>query len=168
MFAYIPVWVPLVLLLLLVLGQRQSRTRDVRPGLVTGIALAMFAFSLFGVVSAFGAAPAVLLLWAAAYASSVFWGARRVSSRGMALVGAAVRVPGSWVPLALMLGIFGAKFLLGFAAGVHAGFLHELWFVAAMSAVLGLLSGGFGARAVAVRRFAAAGSRHTLNPGGPR
>lgn len=155
MFAYIPVWVPLVLLLLVVLGLRQARTREVRPGLLVGVAVAMFGFSLFGVVSAFGAAPAALLPWAAAYGAAAFWGARRVPLRGMARVGTAVRVPGSWVPLALMLGIFGAKFLLGSAAGVHAGFLHELWFVAAMSVVLGLLSGGFGARAVAVRRFAA-------------
>lgn len=156
MFAYIPGWVPLVLLLLVVWGLRQARTRDVRPGLLVGVAVAMFGLSLFGVVSTFGAVPAALLLWAMAYAAAAVWGARRVSSRGMALVGAAVRVPGSWVPLALMLGIFGAKFLLGFAAGVRAGFLHELWFVAAMSAALGLLSGGFGARAVAVRRFAQA------------
>ena len=60
MFAYIPVWVPLVLLLLVVWGLRQARTRDVRPGLLVGVAVAMFGLSLFGVVSTFGAVPAAL------------------------------------------------------------------------------------------------------------
>lgn len=156
MLAFIPAWVPAVLLGLLALGWRLSRTRTVRPSALAAIALAMFAFSLFGVASAFGVDPVALLVWVAAYAAAAIGGARLMSPAGMARVGALVRVPGSWLPMALLVGIFAAKFVLGFAAGVRSPVLHDPVFVLAMSAALGLLSGGFGARAVAVHRFARA------------
>lgn len=154
MLAFIPLWVPAVLLGLLALGWRLSRTRTVRPAALVAIALAMFGFSLFGVASAFGVDPLALLVWVAAYTAAAIGGARLVSSAGMARVGALVRVPGSWLPMVLLVGIFAAKFVLGFAAGVRSPVLHDPAFVLAMSAMLGLLSGGFGARAVAVHRFA--------------
>lgn len=156
MTASIPVWVPVLFVALIALGIRQSRPREVRPGVLIGIAAAMFAFSLSGVIATFGAAPVPLLLWATGYALVVAVGRGWLSTRGMARRGGAVRVPGSWVPMALLMGIFAAKFVLGWAAGVHAPVLASLWFVAAMSALLGMLSGGFGARAVAVRQFASA------------
>ncbi len=153
-----PVWVPAVLLALLALGYRLSRTRTVRPLVMVAIAAAMFGFSLYGVASAFGVQAPALLVWLAAYAAAAMGGARLVSSVGMAKVGAQVRVPGSWFPMALLLSIFAAKFVLGFAAGVRSPVLHDPSFVLAMSALLGMLSGGFGARAVAVHRFAKAAS----------
>lgn len=152
--ASIPVWVPLVLLALMALGYRLSRTRTVRPSVPVAIAAAMFAFSAYGVASAFGAELPALLTWLVAYAATAAVGARVVSSAGMARVGRLVSVPGSWFPMVLLLSIFAAKFVLGFAAGVHSPVLHEPLFIVAMSAVLGMLSGGFGARAVVVHRFA--------------
>lgn len=156
MTAFIPVWVPAVLLALLALGYRLSRTRTVRPAALVGIAAAMFGFSLYGVASAFGVDPLALLVWLVAYAAAAVGGAKWVSSAGMAKVGRLVVVPGSWLPMVLLVGIFGAKFVLGFAAGVHSPVLHSPAFILAMSGVLGMLSGGFGARAVAVHRFAKA------------
>jgi hypothetical protein len=152
--ASIPVWVPAVLLALLALGYRLSRTRTVRPSALAAIALAMFGFSLYGVASAFGVDLPALLVWLAAYTAAAIGGARMVSSVGMARVGTQVSVPGSWFPMVLLVSIFAAKFVLGFAAGVRSPMLHEPSFVLGMSAVLGVLSGGFGARAVAVHRFA--------------
>ena len=118
----------------------------------------MFGLSLYGVVSAFGSEPLALLLWAAGYVAAVVLGAKHIAPRGLAAVGTSVRVPGSWVPLGLLLAIFAAKFVLGFAAGMRSPLLHQLGFIAAMSIVLGALSGVFGARAVAVQRFATATS----------
>lgn len=158
MHASIPAWVPLVFLLLLAMGWRQSRTRVVRPATLRIVALAMAAFSLYGIVGAFGVTPVALVPWLTAYGLSAFGGARLVGTGGMAREGDAVRVPGSWTPMALMMGIFAAKFFLGFATGVGASFLHEGVFVGAMGGVLGLLSGGFGARAVALHRYANAGT----------
>lgn len=154
MAASIPAWVPVVFLVLLLLGYRQSLTRTVRPSALVAIALAMFGFSLYGVIAAFGLVALALVLWAGGYGAAAFIGAGLVSTSRMAVVGSSVRLPGSWVPLALLLSIFAAKFTLGFAAGVHSPVLHSTWFVAAMSCVLGTLGGGFSARALAVHRFA--------------
>ena len=154
--ASIPVWVPALFLGLVFLGYRQSLPRTVKPGTLVAIALAMLGLSLSGVVRLFGTEPLALLLWAAGYAVAVILGTKHFASRGLVAVGTSVRVPGSWVPLALLLAIFAAKFVLGFAAGVHSPLLQHIAFIAAMSAVLGALSGGFGARAVAVHRCATA------------
>jgi len=152
--ASIPVWVPFLFAGLVLLGYRQSRPRTVKPSVLVAIALAMFGLSLYGVVSAFGADPLALLSWAKGYALAVTLGARYLAPRGLEAVGTSVRVPGSWVPLALLMAIFAAKFALGFAAGMHSPLLHNAVFIVGMSAVLGALSGGFGARALAVHRCA--------------
>lgn len=154
MTASIPVWVPVVFLALVFLGYRQSFARTVRPNTVASMALGMLAFSLYGVIAAFGPVGFALGLWVAGYAGAAFMGSRMVASERMAMVGTSVHIPGSWVPLALLLSIFAAKFALGFAAGVQSPVLQSAGFVAAMSAVLGALSGGFGARALAVHRVA--------------
>lgn len=148
----IPSWVPVLFLVLVFLGYRQSLPRTVKPGTMVAIALAMFGLSLSGVIRAFGAEPLVLLLWASGYALAVVVGARHFAARGLTVVGSAVRMPGSWIPMLLILGVFTAKFALGFLSGVRSPLLHSFGFVSAMSSVLGALSGGFGARAVAVHR----------------
>ena len=152
MSTHIPPWVPVLFIVLVLLGYRQSLPRTVKPGTVVAIALAMAALSLYGVVGAFGAQPLVLLLWASGYALAVSAGARHFAARGLTAVGSAVRMPGSWLPLVLLLAIFAARFVLGFAAGAHLPLLHSVVFVGLMSALLGALSGGFGARALAVHR----------------
>lgn len=153
----IPPWVPALFLVLVFLGYRQSLPHTVKPTKLVAVALAMFGLSLYGVLSAFGAEPLALLAWAAGYGASVSMGAQRFASR-LTAVGTRVQVPGSWVPLALVLGIFSAKFTLGFASATHAPVLHQLGFVIVVSLTLGALSGGFGARALAVHRCAATSS----------
>jgi hypothetical protein len=156
--ASIPTWVPALFFGLVYLGYRQSLPRTVKPSTLVAIALAMLGLSLYGVVRAFGNEPLALLTWAMGYAIAAVLGASHFASRGLAAIGTSVRVPGSWVPLALMLAIFAAKFALGFAAGMRSPLLHDIGFIATVSSVLGALSGGFGARAVAVHRCAAATS----------
>lgn len=153
MTAALPVWPFAILAALVALGHRQSRDRIVRPGTLAKVAAVMLAVSLYGVIAAFGAGLLPVLAWAAGFAASMLLGDRVLSPRGLAVAGDAVRVPGSWLPMGLMLGIFSAKFALGFAAGMQAAALHDAWFIATMSTVFGLLSGAFAARAAAVYRF---------------
>jgi len=157
MTASLPVWPFAILAGLAVLGYRQSRDRVVQPGALARMALAMLALSLYGVTSAFGAQPVPVLAWATGFAASVLLGGPVFAPRGLAHEGRAVRVPGSWLPLALMVGIFAAKFALGFAKSTGAPVVQQAWFVAVMSTTFGLLSGAFAARAAAVHRFVRAG-----------
>jgi hypothetical protein len=65
-----------------------------------------------------------------------------------------VLVPGSSLPLVLMVCIFAAKFVVGFVAGAHLEVGHSAWFAPAIGLALGLLSGAFVVRALAVLRVA--------------
>lgn len=149
-----PAWVPFLFVLLVIIGYRQSLPRVVRPGPAIALALGMLAFSFNGVASAFGATPLALGAWGAAYALAALAGSRWLPFGAMTPEGQGVRLAGSWLPLGLMLGIFAAKFALGVLHGVGAGVTGQPAFVAAVSALLGLLSGAFGARALAVLRVA--------------
>lgn len=157
MNATFPVWPFAILAGLLFLDHRQSSDRVVRPGMLVKVAIAMLALSLLGVTTAFGANPVPLLAWAAGFTTSMLLGGPVVAPRGLAHEGDAVRVPGSWVPLGLMLGIFSTKFAVGFGTGIGAPFVQQAWFIAAASTLFGLLSGAFAARAAAVHRFVRAG-----------
>lgn len=153
MTASLPHWPFFILAGLLALGIRQSRDRVVRPATLVGLALAMLALSLYGVTAAFGAEALPVLAWSAGLAAVLMLGGRALTPQGLARVGDAVRMPGSWVPLGLMMGIFNARFALGFMTGVGSHVVQEPMFIALMSLGLGLLSGAFAARAMAVQRF---------------
>jgi len=154
MISKVPVWVFAIFLGLLFLGHRQSRTRLVAPGALAGLAAGMLGLSLYGVVAAFGARADDLLAWALGLALCVTLGGAVLGPRGLSREAGAVRVPGSWLPLAMMMGIFAAKFALGFATAVGSPLVAQRGFAVVASFVFGLLSGGFVARALAVYRFA--------------
>ncbi len=161
MLAKIPLWVFFVLALLLYLGFRPSRTRQVAPVTMVMVAAAMFGISLFGVTTAFGARPYALIAWTTGLVAALALGPRVFGPRGMALVpeSSSVEVAGSWLPLALMMGIFVAKFAQGFTTGLGSPIVSQPWFVATESLFLGLLSGGFVVRAIALGRFARTAAR---------
>lgn len=154
MTASIPAWPFAILFALVSLGYRLSRTRVVRPRTVATVAIAMLVFSLYGVAASFGANALALIAWTAGVAISILMGGAAFAPSGLTREGSSVRVPGSWLPLFLLLGIFAGKFALGFAHGAGLHVVHEPWLVAGASAVFGLLSGAFAARAMAVHRFA--------------
>lgn len=120
--SHTPLWVWGLLLALVWLGSSQLLPRVAGFARIVRIALLMAAFSLYGTVSAFGASPAALAGWLAA-AATVAWmvlrmplpeGTRYLPERR------AFEVPGSWVPLALMLGLFLVKYLGGVLTAMQA------------------------------------------------
>lgn len=154
MLAHIPPFVFAIFLGLLLLGWVQSRSRLVRPLRLVVVAVAMVGLSVDGVVVAFGPQALALVAWALGLVVAVVWGGRWWGPQGLEHRGSAVLVPGSWVPMALMMGIFVTKFALGTATALHWPGVQLPWLVSAISLVLGLFSGGFVARALAVRRLA--------------
>lgn len=154
MISHIPVWVFFVLFGLLALGYRLSRTRLVKPGTVALIAFAMLLYSLYGVTSAFGVDALPLAAWASGIAAAIVLGSQLIGSRGLSREGERVRVAGSWWPMVLVMAIFAVKFALGVARGVGSPVVEAAWCVGAASAIFGLISGSFAARALAVHRFA--------------
>ncbi|MFZ6750270.1 DUF6622 family protein [Undibacterium sp. Ren11W] len=151
-----PRWVWILLIALLYLGLSQTRNRSVSLRKITIMPLAMLGFSLFGIYSAFGSGSMILLAWLAA-GIIVFTSILSVPLSDDVRYDAQTKkfdLPGSWVPMALILGIFFTKYLVGAIASSHAALLHELGFSLSFSALYGAFSGAFLARAARFWRLA--------------
>jgi hypothetical protein len=149
-----PTWVWALLAVLLAYGLTQTFPRRMSLQRVTIVPLVLLAVSLAGVVSTFGRAATPVLAWAIGIAAALALG------RGLVAVRAArwdastarVHVPGSWLPLALMLGLFLTKYGVGVTLAMRPALGHDLAFDAAVGLAYGGFSGLFVARAAALWR----------------
>ena len=155
MLAHVPTWVYGLFALLLALGLLFTRARAVHPVVPTLMAVGFGCYSLYGVISSFGAAPTTIAPWTIGMAVSAFLGRPYFGPRELSRVAGSpkVLVPGSWLPMALMMGIFSIKFFVGVVRGAHLPIGTEAWFAPAVCLTLGLLCGGFTARGLNVRRY---------------
>lgn len=145
-----PIWVFVLFLGLIVLGYLQSKPRDLPPARVAILPLALGVFSLTRVLSAFGLAPLGLVAWAAGTAAALLLNRalkQPAGARWSAATGT-FHVPGSWVPLALMMAVFFARYALAVSLVMTPGLVHSAGFTTAASFGFGLLSGIFLARAL--------------------
>lgn len=143
--AHIPTWVWAVLAFIVVMGVLQSRDQLMARARLLILPLAWTAFGAWGVESTFGLSAAPLLAWAAGLGSSLLWVKRSGWPGAARFDGASQRffVPGSWVPMALMLAIFIGKFALGFSVAMHPEVLRNAGVALGFSAWFGLISGVF-------------------------
>lgn len=148
------VWGLLLALLWLGLSQAVSRTASLRR--ITFMPLAMTGLSLYGTVTAFGTDPQVLLVWLCAsglISALVLQQALPAATR----YDPATRrftLPGSWVPLLLILGIFVTKYVVGTVTALQPTLARDAAFVLGFSALHGAFSGVFLARAARLWQLA--------------
>ncbi len=154
----IPVWVYGLFFGLLLLGWLQSRNRIVGRGRIFLLPTAMVALSIYSATAAFGAVAAVLGAWALGLAVAVAAGLSLGPPRGAAYLEAqrAFAVPGSWVPLGLMMAIFLTRFVVGFSLARQLPMAGQADFMAGAGFLYGALSGLFLARALNLWRVARA------------
>jgi hypothetical protein len=148
--SHTPVWVFVLFFVLLVFGLMQTRTRTVRKIPALLFPAGMIALSLAGINSSFGLGPVPLASWAIALTIAAFVGYalfRDERVRYDATEGK-LFIPGSWVPLAVIMAIFFAKYIYAVMRAFDAGVISAPLFVVVLSSVYGLLSGYFGARAL--------------------
>lgn len=115
-----PLWVYALLVVLIVLGLRRLRTRDMpRAGALAAPAI-FVAWSLFGVYAFARHAGAVVAVgsWLAGAIIGVLTTFVLAEPAGQLLPDGRVRLPGSWLPLALYLGIFIVRFACGAWAAI--------------------------------------------------
>ena len=150
-----PLWVFGLFFGLVYLGYLQSRTRQVSRGRLIVLPLAMLAWSLYSVWSTFDAHLTALAAWACAWVAVVVISLAWVPSRRLAYDASTARftVPGSWMPLALMMGIFFTKYAMGVALVMHPGLAQDAAVALPVSALYGAFSGGFVARALRLWRL---------------
>ena len=149
-----PTWVFAVFFLLLGLGILQSRPRKVGRFSLMILPIAMTALSLFSVQSAFGISELSLGAWTAGLLFALLLNAWLKLPHGLSydLASARLAIPGSWIPMALMMAIFFTKYFI--SASLATRFLsREVFaFVITCAFALGLFSGTFVSRAVLMWR----------------
>lgn len=154
-----PAWVGGLLAALLWLGFSATRDRDVPLLRLVLLPVAMTGLALWGVQSAFAATghlAALLALWAVCAAIALAVGSRLAPPAGTRWHAAArsAHLPGSWVPMGLILAVFLMKYGIGVQLAMEPPLAHDMGFALVVTALYGLLSGFFAARALCVLRLA--------------
>jgi hypothetical protein len=144
-----PGWLWPLLLVLIALGWRMSHTRSVPPQPAIIISSTMLLLAAYGVISSFQGSALALLVWLKLLSATLLVSRKKGHPQGWQFDAntGRMQVPGSWLPLALFLGIFSVKFAVGAALAIHPTLAHQVQFVLPVSALYGLFSGIFAARA---------------------
>jgi hypothetical protein len=150
-----PRWVFALFALLLALGLQQLGARRVPLWRTLLMPLAMGGLALWGVLSAFGT-PLAALLWAAVTLLVARALARRPAPAGTAWDAATRRfsLPGSVLPLLLMLGVFFTKYGAAVLLSLHPELTRDTAVALGLSTLYGLASGLFLGRALRLWRLA--------------
>ncbi|MBT9507000.1 MAG: hypothetical protein IV109_10400 [Rhodoferax sp.] len=160
-----PRWVWVLLVALLWLGLSQAVTRTASLKRITLMPLAMIGLSLYGTVAAFGAEPQVLLVWlcAGGLMAALVLQQPLQDATHFDTWKRRFTLPGSWVPLMLILGIFMTRYIVGAVTAMQPALAHDASFSLAFGALYGAFSGVFLARAARLWRLALQADR----PGTP-
>jgi hypothetical protein len=157
MLQHTPAWVWGLFVALAALGLAQARPREMSLPRVTILPLAMLALSLSGVFQSFGHFPVALGGWAAGVGAALAFARGRIDARGAEWRAArgTLFVPGSWLPLVLIVGLFALKYAAGVTLALEPARAADPLFAGVCSLAYGSFSGLFLARGLALRRIAA-------------
>lgn len=156
-----PAWVWALLAGLVALGIWQSLPRRLPARRALVMPLVFLTLSLLGLLTTFAAALLLpLLAWLSGVAVAVFVARPLVRPRGARwdAAHALFHVPGSWLPLVLILLLFGVKYAVGVALALQPVLARDAGFDIAVGLAYGLFSGLFLARASALWELRKAGA----------
>ena len=150
-----PTFVYALFVALLALGLSQLRARRVALRRVALTALAMGGLSLFGVYSAFPHQALALPAWLLTAALSLALWMRHAPATGARFDAWQnhLIVPGSKVPLALIMAIFFTKYAVGVTLAMQPALAEHLAFAMSISVAYGAFGGIFLARAALLLRL---------------
>jgi predicted neutral ceramidase superfamily lipid hydrolase len=155
-----PTWVFALFAVIVWVGYKQTQPRNVSLRRASIMPLVMVVFSFTGIHSAFGNNPLAYLCWVVGLASVVVAASAMGWQRKARYLPASHRLelPGSWLPLALILAIFFIKYTVAVTLVMHPALRQTMPFVAGLCFTYGLFSGLFLVRAASpwllVRRSA--------------
>lgn len=158
-----PRWVFVLFFALLALGAQQLFARQATLRRVSLLPVAMLGLSLYGVLTAFAAQPLALVAWAGCAATAAALVARRPLPSGVRYDAATrrFRLPGSAVPLALMMGVFFTKYAVGATLSQAPQLASQFGFALGCGALYGTFSGLFVGRAARLWQLALRSERGT-------
>jgi hypothetical protein len=154
-----PVWVWGLLAALVAYGWSQARSREMSLTRVTVLPLVLLALSFAGVVSTFAHATVAILAWGVGVGAAMALGRRFLTVRGASWSAQTglLHVPGSWLPMVLMLALFLIKYGVGVTLALNHGLATSAAFGACCGLAYGSFSGLFAARALSLRSLALTG-----------
>lgn len=152
-----PIWVWGLLASLLALGASQLRDRMASLARVSLLPVAMTIFSVSGTLSALGASPhlaGAIAAWliAAAVAFAVLAPGRAAAQFDP--VRRSFRLPGSVVPLLLIVGIFLVKYVVGVELAMAPRLAQDAQYALTVAALYGAFTGVFVGRSARLWRLA--------------
>lgn len=135
-----PVWVWVIFCVVISRGLAQTRTQNVTKARAILLPVVMVALSLAGALSSFTQVALALAAWAAGFALSLSFAGEAIVVRGASWSPETGRfqVPGSWLPVTMIVGIFVTKYVAGVCLAINPS-------LAANSSLTALLSLGYGA-----------------------
>lgn len=122
-----PIWVWALLAGLIALGYGQTNDRVVGLQRTMLMPIAMVALSIFGTVSALGASLSVLGIWfaAAAQVASLIMSRPAPASTRFDSATKQYAIPGSWLPMLIILAIFLTKYAVGVSLSMRPSLAHD-------------------------------------------
>jgi hypothetical protein len=154
--SHTPTWVFILFFGLIGLGLMQSTARRITLRRAVLVPTAMVALSLYGTVAAFGSSTTSLLAWLVSALCAVAMVLQSPVPDGTRYEQDTRRfhVPGSWLPLALLMGLFLTKYFVGASTAMQPELSHNEYFVLTFSALYGAFAGAFFGRALRFVRLA--------------
>lgn len=150
--SHTPAWVFALFAGLLAFGILQTRSRDVKAIPAYVLPAGMVALSLSGIQSSFGFKPSPLAAWAVGLAAIAVIGHKAFPHKGISFNSAngTFYIPGSWVPLVVIMAIFFTKYAFAVMQGFGMAAAGSPVTAVALSLIYGCLSGYFVARAASL------------------
>jgi len=154
--AHVPAWVWVLLAALIALGVSQTFPRTVALRRATIMPIALIVLSLSGVTSTFRGEPLALAGWLVGLAGAVMVALSVGAWKGIGWSASSQRllVPGSWWPLAIIMGIFMTKFAVGTTLAIHPSSAADPVFASLVGLAYGAFSGTFFSRGLAMWKVA--------------
>jgi hypothetical protein len=154
-----PLWIWVLFAFLLFIGIRALRASTVSFVRLAILPLVFLAWGLSGFVTTYGLRPIGMAVWLVAVVIGFALG--RVAVRAIEIRAdkerRLIRLPGSVVPLVLVLVIFATKYTLGVLSGMQPGISAVPLYMSVDVGVSGLLTGMFAGRIFALwRKYQAA------------
>jgi len=145
-----PAWVYGLFVALLLLGLQQARDRRVGARRAFALPAAMVVLSLAGVGSSFGLAPVPLAMWALGLVAVTALGCRLLRDDRIAFAPSSRTffIPGSWIPLLVIMALFFARYAFAVTRALDPGLAESGMLAAALGLAHGCCSGYFASRAV--------------------
>lgn len=158
-----PLWVYLLFIALLTFGIKQTNDRTATRAALLLLPAGMMAYSLFDMITNIGFYGYRLMLWSAGTLIAWPFAIVLLTQKGMEynLATRKIFVPGSWLPLTIIMGVFSVKYAQGAITALSPEVTNSYLFVWTFSFLNGVFFGIFSVRIYTYMRI---GAPDTPNP----